>query len=885
MTSIFFDPATFVAPDEPEPRDQLIVNGRYMLPPLGDPTGKRRSLQRVTNLVKQLSEQDGLVKWKLRMAVIGLARDERLYDLATSLTPENKRDLDDLIEKAIDLGQAGPSGGNITGTALHNYTDDKPGEYPIRVRDKWVPKVENYYRALHDKGLRVVPGLSERLVVSERLGTAGRLDDVYEDPFGVLRVGDRKSQKTFYTWWEIGAQLACYQGSDAMWNEDECRWEDMPKLADDYVHVAWMPLSHPTQRDGVTIYDLPLDAAREVLEECVRVRELRRGAKSWGRERMDIGDFARCARDIRDAETQDDLRKIHAERSAVLNQDLIEMAAKRWEELAEVEAPEPASVDLENLGQYVAQQVEAVRAMTPDDVSRLLGTTNISLNGDIAPPVDFECRYDGKRVSEHPINVPGQFHCMNPVPRPVADSTTVTINGTHEAVTNFVAPVIRALDSTGVERPREERLTLLQSVVMFDPALFVAPQDDATFPMPGDVPDRPRTGGGEVPGAGEPAGTVTKPREAGATIEERKQLQAEQWRDGEGMLRTPDEWAKHLSLGDTLPSVGTMTLAEFRARYDRGNFGIVPDQEAVEEARMQEIEERMSSPIVPKPSLDSVPLKIVKEIATRAGNSSTARGRVRLLNDIESNKPGYVKHAGVLIPAVLAEWLAVDGGPEETAAGTVFVRNTEGSKRKAMHADLAGPTTLTAYLARKEGPTPDAPAEAQRAQEATSGVESEASRVVTPKADPEAPVHEYGATQTVRQKYVNVTGGEHSILRLIEMAKQAENGAERAKVFHEITRRKAWTGAIAAEINQHYLDNGYATEDFDPYFEEQERTASALPLDPDDPATAQDALHLLEGVTDRAALALMWQQLATKPFFADQALQEALLGKMATLPT
>lgn len=948
MTSIYFDPAQFVDPSEQEPRDQLIVNGRYMLPPLGDPTGKRRSLQRVTNLVKQLSDTEGLTKWKLRTAVIGLALDERLYDLATSLTPESKRDLDDLIEKAIDLGQAGPSGGNVTGTALHNYTDDKPGEYPIRVRDKWVPKVENYQRALHDKGLRAVPGLSERLVVSERLGTAGRLDDIYEDPFGTLRVGDRKSQKEFYTWWEIGAQLACYQGSDAMWNEDECRFEDMPKLADDYVHVAWMPLVHPSRPDGVTIYDLPLEDAREVLAECVRVRELRRGARSWGKERPDLDDFARIARDIRDAEGQDDLRRL-AELNPALAMEgdpLNRMAAKRWEELAEVEAPEPVSVDIEQAafiapplhhtqtssvpsiprdspaGQQALVMIQAsaeAQRFAQDLVTRHAALdhdvvtasidrshvfdddmTTVTFSGPslaveriaqqafdpslfVAPaqdgavpasPSDFECRYEGKWASEHPINISGQFHCMNPEPR--------------------LNPL------------------------------------------------------------------------AATTSEERKELRAQEWSDEDGTLRKPTEWAHRLRLEGFHISADSdgvwcksMPLKTFRLLYapEIALCTVIGDvtrdqarsrHEGVTVVELPELPSQEDVDNALMPTLDSVPLKIVKEIATRAGNSQTARGRVRLLNDIESNKPGYVKHWEALIPAVLAEWLASDGGPSDGSDGPAgTVRNTKGSKRQEMRATSAGPTTLTAYLASKgeggpiitqvvagidtdEAATRD-PADENEAIELTRSLgqrtEQVAARVqefavqVAEKSpglseQTQATLAEMKAAEDerqrndasilpdgtlagdreriipgtiaqVRQKYLNIvegpSAGQHSILRLVQLAKEARDGHERAQVFEAITKFHRWTGAIAAEINQHYLDNGYATEDFDPYFEAQAIKESALPMDPDDPATAQDALHLLEGVTSRDQLTLMWSALSAKPYFQEQALQEALLGKMMTL--
>lgn len=965
MTSLYFDPATFEAPSEPEPREQLIVNGRYMLPPIGDDTGKRRSLQRVTNFIKMLSDQGGLTTWKLRMAVIGLARDERLYDLATSLTPEDKRDLDELIEKAIDLGQAGPSGGNITGTALHNYTDNVAGQYPIRVRDKWVPKVENYFAALYSKGLRPVDGLSERLVVSERYGTAGRLDDVYEDPFGTLRVGDRKSQKEFQTWWEVGAQLALYQGSDAMWNEAECRWEDMPQLADDLAHVAWMPLNHPAGKkaggsvDEVTIYDIPLAGPREVLDWCMKVRTLRTQARQWGQERPNLDEFARIARNIRDAETHDELRQMIGVIPALTieGDPLNRMAAKRWEAIEAAEKAHPA---------YVPE-------MSPNEQARQVPTID-----------DAGTEWAAQYVSEADRSDQGY-----------RDEAFAQL---HHTQVDSVAPVIRA----GIDYGMPNDAPVIMS---FDPSLFVAPEQDATFPADWGLIEQAAGGGrceecefardvAEEPGmlcarhGSRPVDAIPGPERSpealggltpeqyaeataplpqthpvamaqfthskheGATVVELPDLRtpaewaqefgvmiahADGWAGGPGRFvaksfdeplergefqarlssstvadsvsgahaRKPRTWAEHLDL-DPLTAAGMpdafMSEAEFSAR--RGDL-------AGRTITVVSSEGEDSSPgwdpVALQPTLDSVPLKTVREVCTRANNSTSSRGRVRLLNDLDKK---YTAHKDVLLPGLLAEWLAVDGGPTKSG----FVKSTEGSARQPMLATLASSTTLTDYLATKEVPKSvtvteeieAAPAQVRGDDAAEPDdvrlkdsvdiskavtlpitrerVQQFADQVAERKPDEEAPVHEFGATQTVRQKYINVTNGEHSILRLIEMAKQAENGAERARVFHEITRRKAWKGEIAAEINQHYLDNGYATENFDPYFEAQEiEQAAPVPLDPDDPSSAADALHLLEGVENREALAKFWDGLKAQPWFSDQALQEALLSKMMTL--
>lgn len=959
MTSLYFDPALLEGPSDPEPREQLIVNGRYYLPPLDDPTGKRRSLQRVTNFIKQLSEQGGLVTWKLRSAVIGLARDERRYDLACSINPDSprgKQELDQLIEECIDFANAGPSGGNITGTALHNYTDDVAGSYPIRVRDKWVPKLENYQRALHDKGLRVVPGLQERLVVSERYGTCGRLDDVYEDPFGTLRVGDRKSQKDFPTWWEVGAQLALYQSSDAMWNEAECRWEEMPALADDFCHVAWMPLSHPAAKKGgdvdtVTIYDIPLAGPREVLEWCLRVRTLRTQARQWGQERPDLDAFAATARDIRDAETHDDLRKIAANRTAGNWSDELHqpMAIQRWEELAAAPKPEPVSVAqrsvddavyvrVESGTQFDADQTTLTVTGTHDAVTKLALSAEHVRNmtpGDVAQTLNGPGPLSQEEIERRRADVFDRLRQSGEKARAINDVQNF-------AFTN--APRVDQ-DVTGLNRHAMERLPLLQDVVTFDPALFVGPeQEEATFLDAGE--------GATVPGPQRPAETVgvsDQGREAfnhlGADVvndvrlvtlaedartpweqeralaeierrgltpvpnylaaktpEERQALKAQAWSDDEGMLRKPMEWAAHFDLTGFRISADPdgvwckpMPLKTFRHLYatEIAQCEAESRQQAHPVATAQFTHSRhenatvveLSEPIPLEPNshyevtatlggnpLDAVPIKIVREVCTRANNSQSSRGRVRLLNDLGKK---YAQYQDVLLPALLREWLTIDGGPTSMGA----VKLTEGSSRSAMGAKDAGPISLTDYLATKEAPksseataeTEAAPAPVPDRDAAEADVTSEVAAKIRAFADDVAEIR-----KPYRGLVEGANAGKHTIARLIELAKDAASGAERWKVFEAISRYHTWTGEIAAEINQHYLDAGQATVDFDPYFAAQQDAE-------DDPATAQDALHLLEGVESRDQLTLMWSTLATKPYFQDQALQEGLLAKMMSL--
>jgi hypothetical protein len=848
----------FDAPGTKPDAEQLIVNGRYKLPPIGDPTGERRSLQRVTNFVKQISDSEGLTKWRLRQVVLGLALREDLYDLACSLDPMQKSDTDRVIEQAIEAAKSHgsfTSGANETGTALHNYTDNA-GHEPARVRPKWAPKIENYRRALHDHGLIVVPGLSERLVASERYGTAGRLDDVYEDVHGARYVADRKSQKEFYTWFEIGAQLALYQCSDAMWNEQTSSWEDMPNLNPDRAIVAWMPLRHPgPDPEAVEMYWLPLAEPRKLLDEILLVRTLRTEARKWAWPMSDLPRWERNARDIRDAQTHEDLRELYAERAVpgAWDHRLDERAAQRWEEISAQQAaaelggapatPLAPGVAVHHVSGYAAQASIGVAV------------------ADVRPSI--------------PAALPdiGQVFPIAPTPDVIAACEEES-----RAYVEAQTP------------PVWEQLA----------ALFQAPAQEATFPA--DQGDR-------------------VPDDAGATVsapvlsEPRPELGiASGWVDGEGVLRTPHEWCAHLELDQAALSgisavdrTHPFTLKDFREFYASVSQLKTPAQWAAElgvrivdpdgwrggpgrfvakdfdeplmrsefQARMngstvEYLQSMQAHPIATAPhitnangigtvvelpddaptslptstsdyaaaveALDSVPIKVVREVCTRARNSESSRGRVRLLNDVEEKK--YTAHRAALMPALLREWLEIDGlrgEPGFNKDGVPRVANTGGSKREPMDARAAGKLSLSRYLELKGEEVPDGTSKKGSAEPAQGDTSTDAfgqpiSEAALDMISPEEPglepyaVDEPLAEQQIRHQYENIEPDKHSIKRLVELAQKAANGAERAKVFHEITRRKAWTGQIAAEINQYYLDNGYATVDFDPYFE-----ATALP--------------------------------------------------------
>jgi hypothetical protein len=309
---------TAVLPEADEDPER-ITGGRYRLPDLiihdthvdaGDGKGypsrwletgngsRKRGWQRVTTLVKNIGDARALDLWHQRQLIIGMVVREDLYDLAcASLSgrdlktqdPKEKAELrtilDDLSKKI--LAAAGADAGANTGTAFHGFTEAQDLGLMHYARRRWHGRLANYGTGLARHRLTVVPELVERRVVNLEYGVCGTLDRIlWDEEADVLRIGDLKSQKAFWTWMEIAAQMAAYQLADAMWDRATLSYVEFPKVADDLAIVAWMPVDHPEEPEQVDFFNVDLEKGRRVLAKCVEVQELRREAKStkqtWG---------------------------------------------------------------------------------------------------------------------------------------------------------------------------------------------------------------------------------------------------------------------------------------------------------------------------------------------------------------------------------------------------------------------------------------------------------------------------------------------------------------------------------------------------------------------------------------------------------------------------
>lgn len=287
-----FATTTSLGPEEEDP--ERITGGRYRLPDLTIHPGgwletgdgpRKYGWQRVTTLVKAIGDSRALDLWHQRELLKGLVLREDLYDLvcatvATVKDPKDlRRELEDLAAKI--LMAAGTDSGANLGTAFHGFTEAQDLGLMHYARKKWHGRLRNYQEGLDSHRLKVDPEYVERRVVILKYGAAGTLDRLLWDLTDlVYRVGDLKSQKAFWTWLEISAQLAAYQMADAIWDRKARRYVEPPKIADDLAVVAWMPVDHPETEDGVDFFNVDLEEGRETLEDCYRIDRRRAAAKS-----------------------------------------------------------------------------------------------------------------------------------------------------------------------------------------------------------------------------------------------------------------------------------------------------------------------------------------------------------------------------------------------------------------------------------------------------------------------------------------------------------------------------------------------------------------------------------------------------------------------------
>ena len=243
--------------------------GRYLLP---DPvTGEERAWTRATTLANTLSDPWGLVDWKLRMAVKGVATRDDLRALASALPLDTgKKQLNEVAQDAIEY--AGGSSGRNMGTALHEWTAQSDrGEAP-EVPSPWDRDLEAYHAALAVRRVSVAPSMVEQIVCLPDLGVAGTLDRIVQWHPGLYIADVKTAAGLDYSWLEIAIQLAIYANAEWMWDADAEQWIGMRAVD----RTQGLVMHLPVGQARCELYWVDLEIGWEAVTLAVDVREWRK---------------------------------------------------------------------------------------------------------------------------------------------------------------------------------------------------------------------------------------------------------------------------------------------------------------------------------------------------------------------------------------------------------------------------------------------------------------------------------------------------------------------------------------------------------------------------------------------------------------------------------
>lgn len=262
------DQATGVRP-QPK-RDRW---GRYMVVPEGG--GKAQAMTRATTWAKAIDDQEGLIGWKARVAMLGVGRRPDLYALCCAAKTD--AELKAYVDEAADAGGAG-FGRNV-GSALHTFTERVDLGEDVTVPDQWRADIDAYQQAIAAAGLTPVPHLVERVCVLPDLGVAGTLDRVYADRDGVLAIGDVKTGQTLdFAALSISVQLALYANAATLYDVATDTHEPMPAVRRDVAYVVHVP----SGQGRAEVLEVPVDAGWEYAQLCGQVRAARARGKRKG---------------------------------------------------------------------------------------------------------------------------------------------------------------------------------------------------------------------------------------------------------------------------------------------------------------------------------------------------------------------------------------------------------------------------------------------------------------------------------------------------------------------------------------------------------------------------------------------------------------------------
>jgi hypothetical protein len=200
-----------------------------VIPPGGGP---RVAYRRTTTFGGVLDDQSGLTRWKQRMLAIGISQRPDLVLAAASADPADKKQLDEIVDKATEHATAAAT----TGTSLHALTErldrgQKLGHVPAPYGDD----LKAYEAAT--SGIEWVDVETFRVLDGWKVaGTADRIGRIN----GALVVADIKTGSIDYAA-KFAMQLACYARSLPYDIATDTRGPAQTELNLDYGLIVHLP--------------------------------------------------------------------------------------------------------------------------------------------------------------------------------------------------------------------------------------------------------------------------------------------------------------------------------------------------------------------------------------------------------------------------------------------------------------------------------------------------------------------------------------------------------------------------------------------------------------------------------------------------------------------
>jgi hypothetical protein len=252
--------AAFAGP----PRDRW---GRPLLVPATG--GKRVAYTRASTLATTLTDTYGLMAWKQRQVIIGLARRADLRALAASVDPGDKAALNEIAEQAMEAAES-QAAANM-GTALHALTERVDDGEPIEalgVSGEVAADLAAYRQAT--EGLQMLA--RETFVVCDSIRTAGSFDRLVRTDEGTFIADIKTGTHAAAYPHSASVQCAVYAHGTVYDTSTDQRTVDLSEHVDqDRALMIWLPQGQAR----CELVWLDISTGWEMAQHSVRVRAWR----------------------------------------------------------------------------------------------------------------------------------------------------------------------------------------------------------------------------------------------------------------------------------------------------------------------------------------------------------------------------------------------------------------------------------------------------------------------------------------------------------------------------------------------------------------------------------------------------------------------------------